>query len=124
MDNPSIKDYIDAKDESISTEARQYYALTEARLAEMDARVVNRLAEMETRLVRGQADMETRLVRGQAEVLKWCVGIMIAGITITTTVTTSVSVYLYNSTLNRVDAVARQVEVLSQEVRALRTANK
>jgi hypothetical protein len=113
MDNPSIKDYIDAKDESISTEARQYYAMTEARLAEMDARVVNRLAEM-----------ETRLVRGQAEVLKWCVGIMIAGITITTTVTTSVSVYLYNSTLNRVDAVARQVEVLSQEVRALRTANK
>lgn len=113
MENPSIKDYIDAKDQSISADARQYYAMTEARLAEMDARVVNRLAEM-----------ETRLVSGQAEVLKWCVGIMIASITITTTVTTSVSVYLYTSTANRVDALARQVEVLTQELRASRALNK
>jgi hypothetical protein len=100
MDTPSIKDYIDAKDQVIMAGADKYYAMTEARLAEMDARVVNRLAEM-----------ETRLLRGQAEMIKWCVGIVFAGMTINI----SVSAYFYSSTLNRVEALA-------QEVRALRTA--
>lgn len=99
MDTPSTKDYVDAKVEILATEAREYYAKTDARLAEMDARVVTRIS-----------DMENRVMRGQAEMIKWCVGIVFAGMTINI----SVSAYLYTSVLNRVDGLA-------QEVRALRT---
>jgi hypothetical protein len=104
MDTPSVKDYIDAKDDAIIAGVREYYAMTEARLAEMDARVVNRLAEM-----------ETRLVRGQGEVLKWCVGIVFAGLTINT----SISAYLYTSTQSQIQTLAVSVDALAREVRAL-----
>jgi uncharacterized protein YmfQ (DUF2313 family) len=111
MDTPSVKDYVDAKVNTIAAQSREYYAMTEARLAEMDARVVNRLAEM-----------ETRLLRGQAEVLKWCIGIMLTGLAIIMTVTTSISVYLYTSTQGQIQSLAQNVDALGREVRALRPA--
>jgi urease accessory protein UreF len=104
MDTPSIKDYIDAKDEALTAEVRQYYAMTEARLTEMDARVVNRLAEM-----------ETRLLRGQAEILKWCVGVVFAGMTINI----SVSAYLYSSTQSQISSLQTQMSATQAQMQEL-----
>jgi len=111
MDTPSIKDYVDTSRDQIAAQTRAYYAMTHSRLAEMEAHIIARLAEM-----------ETRLLRGQAEVLKWCIGIMLTGLAIIMTVTTSISVYLYTSTQGQIQSLAQNVDALGREVRALRPA--
>ncbi|MRW82963.1 hypothetical protein GJ698_02520 [Pseudoduganella sp. FT26W] len=111
MDTPSIKDYVDASRDQIAAQTRAYYGMTHFRLAEMEAHIIARLAEM-----------ETRLLRGQAEVLKWCIGIMLTGLAIIMTVTTSISVYLYTSTQGQIQSLAQNVDALGREVRALRPA--
>ncbi|MRW89588.1 hypothetical protein GJ699_06300 [Duganella sp. FT80W] len=89
-----LKEYIDARDQAISAGTKEFQAVVEARLTEMDARLNTRLA-----------DMDARLSRGMAEMIKWCVGIIFAGMTINI----SVSAYLYSSTLNRIEALAQEV---------------
>lgn len=92
MNTVPIKDYVDARDDAITAGVQQYFANTDARLAEM----------------------ETRLVRGQAEMIKWCVGVIFAGMTINI----SVSAYLYSATAGRLDEVVHRVELLQQQVSA------
>lgn len=79
----AIRDLADARHEAIVSGVREYYAMTEARLAEM----------------------ETRLTHKLMDVLKWSVAVMIAGITISA----SLNTYMQVSTLNQLQTILREV---------------
>ena len=84
MDIPKeIRDVADARHEALVSGVREYYAMTEARLAEM----------------------ETRLTHKLRDVLKWSVAVMIAGITISA----SLNTYMQVSTLNQLQTILREV---------------
>lgn len=79
----AIRDVADARREAIVSGVREYYAMTEARLAEMEIRLTHKLMD----------------------VLKWSVGVMIAGITISA----SLNTYMQVSTLNQLQTILREV---------------
>jgi hypothetical protein len=86
------KDYIDARDAALMAASQELYARTEARMSEM----------------------ETRLLHAMADMHKWVAGIVIAGIT----VTTSVMAYMQNSTLNQMQAALGRMQT---EIRRIQT---
>nr|WP_315249222.1 hypothetical protein [uncultured Duganella sp.] len=82
-ESKAIRDVADVRHEAIVSGVREYYAMTEARLAEM----------------------ETRLTHKLMDVLKWSVGVMVAGITISA----SLNTYMQVSTLNQLQTILREV---------------
>jgi hypothetical protein len=83
------KDYIDARDAALMSALQEYSARTDTRLAEMEARVLRALNDMQ----------------------KWVAGIVLAGVT----VSTSVTAYMQSSNTHQMQAFFIQTQAsLSQ----------
>ncbi|MFS2002599.1 hypothetical protein ACEN9F_03140 [Duganella sp. CT11-25] len=89
------KDYIDARDAALMTALREQSALYDAHRAEQSAMDQAYRAEMEARWNRTLTDL-----------YKWVAGIVLAGVT----VSTSVTGYMLNSALGQLQTEIRKIQ--------------
>lgn len=109
MNTPTDRDYINAKAEAtaatLSADAKEYQAKTNARLDVMDKTMQFGFKSVQDEFAIQIAQLESRILRSQAESLKWIVGSIIGGIAIST----SISAVLINNVALKVSSPAPAV---------------
>lgn len=114
MNTPADRDYINAKAEAtaatLSADAKEYQAKTNARLDVMEKTMQLGFRSLHDELAAQIAQLESRILRSQAENLKWIVGSIIGGIAIST----SISAVIINSATSKPPAAMTPIVIYAQ----------